>query len=94
MYKRCAEPQVAQVAGELGRSRVEILEAWRQSPAHDANLRYRAARVIGYVARNTVRAEVKEIAQQKMKDLNCESVDSAMRMIEGSARSMGLEVRE
>ena len=25
----------------------EILEAWRQSPAHDANLRYRAARVIG-----------------------------------------------
>jgi Cysteine-rich secretory protein family len=25
----------------------EVLEAWRQSPAHDANLRYRAARVIG-----------------------------------------------
>jgi large subunit ribosomal protein L11 len=40
------------------------------------------------------KAQVKEIAQQKMKDLNCDTVESAMRMIEGSARSMGLEVRE
>jgi large subunit ribosomal protein L11 len=40
------------------------------------------------------KAQVKEIAQQKMKDLNCDTVDAAMRMVEGSARSMGLEVRE
>jgi large subunit ribosomal protein L11 len=40
------------------------------------------------------RAQVKEIAEQKMKDLNCDTIESAMRMIEGSARSMGLEVRE
>jgi large subunit ribosomal protein L11 len=39
------------------------------------------------------KAQVKEIAQQKMKDLNCDTVESAMRMVEGSARSMGLEVR-
>jgi large subunit ribosomal protein L11 len=38
------------------------------------------------------KAQIKEIAEQKMKDLNCDSVDSAMRMIEGSAKSMGLEV--
>src|SRR5262249_60420118 len=38
--------------------------------------------------------QVKEIAEQKMKDLNCNTVDAAMRMIEGSARSMGIEVRE
>ena len=38
------------------------------------------------------RAQVKEIAEQKMKDLNCDSVESAMRMVEGSARSMGIEV--
>ena len=37
--------------------------------------------------------QVREIAEQKMKDLNCDSVDAAMRMIEGSARSMGLEVK-
>jgi large subunit ribosomal protein L11 len=40
------------------------------------------------------KAQVKEIATQKMKDLNCDTVDAAMRMIEGSARSMGIEVRE
>jgi large subunit ribosomal protein L11 len=37
-------------------------------------------------------AQVREIAQQKMKDLNCESIEAAMKMIEGSARSMGLAV--
>ena len=37
-------------------------------------------------------AQIREIAEKKMADLNCDSVDSAMAMIEGSARSMGLEV--
>jgi large subunit ribosomal protein L11 len=40
------------------------------------------------------KAQVKEIAEQKMKDLNCSTIDAAMRMIEGSARSMGIEVGE
>jgi large subunit ribosomal protein L11 len=40
------------------------------------------------------KAQVQEIAQNKMKDLNCDTVEAAMRMVEGSARSMGLEVRE
>ena len=40
------------------------------------------------------KAQVREIAEKKMKDLNCDNVDSAMRMVEGSARSMGLEVAE
>ena len=40
------------------------------------------------------KSQVKEIAQQKMKDLNCDTVEAAMKMVEGSARSMGLEVRE
>ena len=38
------------------------------------------------------RAQIKEIAQTKMPDLNAASVESAMRMIEGSAKSMGLEI--
>jgi large subunit ribosomal protein L11 len=29
-----------------------------------------------------------------MKDLNCDSIEAAMRMVEGSARSMGIEVGE
>jgi large subunit ribosomal protein L11 len=40
------------------------------------------------------KAQVREIAEKKMKDLNCDTIEAAMRMIEGSARSMGLEVRE
>jgi large subunit ribosomal protein L11 len=43
-------------------------------------------------AGSVTRAQVKEIAEKKMKDLNCSTVEAAMRMVEGSARSMGLEV--
>jgi large subunit ribosomal protein L11 len=43
-------------------------------------------------AGKVTQAQVKEIAQQKMADLNCDSVEAAMRMVEGSARSMGIEV--
>jgi large subunit ribosomal protein L11 len=38
------------------------------------------------------RAQVREIAELKMPDLNAASVESAMRMIEGTARSMGIQV--
>ena len=37
-------------------------------------------------------AQVREIAEQKMKDLNCDSIEAAMKMVAGSARSMGIEV--
>jgi large subunit ribosomal protein L11 len=38
------------------------------------------------------RKQVREIAELKMPDLNAANVESAMRMIEGTARSMGLQV--
>jgi len=38
------------------------------------------------------RDKVREIAEMKMKDMNAADIDAAMRMIEGSARAMGLEV--
>ena len=38
--------------------------------------------------------QVREIAEQKMKDLNCDTVEAAMKMVEGSAHSMGLTVTE
>jgi large subunit ribosomal protein L11 len=38
------------------------------------------------------RDKVREIAEAKMKDLNAADIEGAMRMVEGSARSMGLEV--
>jgi len=38
------------------------------------------------------RAQVREIAQTKLPDLTANSLDAAMRIIEGTARSMGIEV--
>ena len=38
------------------------------------------------------RDKVREIAEAKMKDLNAANVDAAMRMIEGTARSMGIDI--
>ncbi|AKP66969.1 50S ribosomal protein L11 [Companilactobacillus ginsenosidimutans] len=38
--------------------------------------------------------QVREIAETKMKDLNAASVESAMRMVAGTARSMGFEVKD
>ena len=38
------------------------------------------------------RAEAQKIAELKMKDLNAADIDAATRMIEGTARSMGIEI--
>ena len=38
------------------------------------------------------KAQVKAIAEIKMPDLNCDSIESAMAMVAGAARSMGVEV--
>ena len=40
------------------------------------------------------RQSLQEIAETKLKDLNASSVDQAMAIIEGTARSMGIEVQE
>ncbi len=38
-------------------------------------------------------AQVKTIAEEKMEDLNCFTVESAMRMVAGTARSMGITIK-
>jgi large subunit ribosomal protein L11 len=40
------------------------------------------------------RNKVREIAEQKMPDLNAANVESAMRMVEGTARSMGIVIED
>ena len=45
-------------------------------------------------AGSITRAQVREIAQAKMKNLNANDIENAMLMIEGSARSMGITVRD
>ncbi|HEY4527582.1 MAG TPA: 50S ribosomal protein L11 [Candidatus Paceibacterota bacterium] len=40
------------------------------------------------------RAQIREIAEKKMEDLNANDIEAAMKIVEGSARSMGIEVKE
>lgn len=40
------------------------------------------------------RKQVKEIAQRKLPDLNTTDIEAAMKMVEGTARNMGIEVKE
>ena len=43
---------------------------------------------------SVTRAQVRKIAEIKLPDLNCDSIESAMAMVAGAARSMGLEVKD
>jgi large subunit ribosomal protein L11 len=45
-------------------------------------------------AGSVTKAQVREIAEKKMVDLNANDVDAAMKIVEGSARSMGVEIKE
>ena len=44
------------------------------------------------VSGTVTKAQVREIAEQKLPDLNCATIESAVLQVEGSARSMGFEV--
>jgi large subunit ribosomal protein L11 len=46
------------------------------------------------VVAKVTRAQIREIAEKKMADLNANDIDAACRMLAGSARSMGIEVVE
>jgi large subunit ribosomal protein L11 len=42
---------------------------------------------------SVTKAQIREIAEKKMPDLNTVNVEAAMRMVEGTAKQMGLEVK-
>jgi large subunit ribosomal protein L11 len=46
--------------------------------------------IIGSISKQ----QLKDIAQKKMEDLNAHDIDEAAKIIAGSARSMGIEVKE
>jgi large subunit ribosomal protein L11 len=43
---------------------------------------------------SVTRAQVRKIAEIKLPDLNCDTIESAMSMVAGAARSMGIEVKD
>ncbi len=64
---------------------VQVLEASKQKKGSAEPNRVK----VGSVTWN----QVKEIAEDKMPDLNCFSIESAMKMVAGTARSMGINVK-
>ncbi len=71
-----------------------------KSPPASALLKQAAglAKGAGLVGRETVgsvtRRQVREIAETKKEDLNANDIENAMRIIEGTARSMGITVED
>ena len=70
----------------------------RTPPASDllrkaAGIEKGAASQLTQVAGQVTRDQVREIAETKLPDLNAGGVEEAVRIIEGTARSMGIEVR-
>jgi large subunit ribosomal protein L11 len=61
----------------------------RKAAGIDKGSRAQKREKVGSISRDQLR----EIATQKMRDLNAADIEAAERMIEGSARSMGIEVR-
>jgi large subunit ribosomal protein L11 len=69
----------------------------KTSPASDllkkaAKIDKGAANPLKDKAGTVTKAQVREIAEKKMTDLNANDVEQAMKIIEGSARSMGIKV--
>ena len=62
-----------------------ILKAIGQKKGSGKNLVKKAGTI--------TKAQVKEIAETKMEDLNANDIEAAMKIIEGTARSMGVEVK-
>ena len=84
-------PPIGPALGQRGLNIMEFCKAFNaQTQKLEKGAKTTGREHVGSVTR----AQVKEIAEQKMKDLNCATIESAMRMIEGSARSMGIEVKE
>ncbi len=60
----------------------------RKAAAIQSGSRAQKREKVGSISRNQLR----EIANQKMRDFNTVSIEAAERMVEGSARSMGIEI--
>jgi large subunit ribosomal protein L11 len=97
--------RTAHLAGSIVPAEVTVFQdnsfrfVLKTSPATDllkkaAGISKGAADVAVDKAGTVTRQQVREIAEQKMQDLNAYDLENAMRMIEGTARSMGIQISE
>ena len=64
---------------------IMVLKALKLEKGSGENLKVKAGSIS--------KSQIKEIAEKKMADLNAASVEAAMKIIEGTCRSMGVEVK-
>ena len=97
--------RTASSAGELIPAQITVYEdrsftfELRTPPASDlirraAGLEKGASEPRREVAGSITSDQVRTIAEQKMQDLNANDIDAAMKMVAGTARSMGVEVED
>ena len=95
--------RTAAQAGEVIPAQITIFEdrsftfVLKTPPASDllrkaAGIPKGSANQLRQIVGKVTRAQVRQIAEQKLPDLNTNNVDEAMKSIEGTARSMGIEV--
>ena len=98
-------PKTAAMAGSVIPAEITVYSdrsftlVLRTPPAADllrkaAGVEKGASNPLRDVAGTVTRAQVREIAQTKMPDLNAHDVEAAVRMVEGTARSMGIRITE
>ena len=58
-----------------------------------AGIQRGSAKNLQTIVGSVTKAQIREIAQVKLPDLNTNDIDDAIRSIEGSARSMGIEIK-
>ena len=96
--------QTREKAGQIIPARITIFEdrsfnfVLKTSPASDllrkaAGIDKGSASQLREKAGSVTRAQVREIAQTKLPDLNTSDIEQAVKVIEGTARSMGIEVK-
>ena len=56
------------------------------------NIKYKHHNFTKHLTENNISERIKEIAEIKMPDLNAANIESAMSMVKGTARSMGITV--
>jgi len=81
------------VGPALGQRGINIMEFCKAFNAKAAKLKSGSKEPGKVVAGSITGKQVREIAEAKMKDLNATSIEGAMLIIAGSARSMGIEVK-
>jgi len=90
--------------GQIIPARITIFEdrsftfVTKTPPASDmlrraAGIQRGSAKNLQSIVGSVTKAQIREIAQVKLPDLNTDDIDDAIRSIEGSARSMGIEIK-